>query len=126
MESKKYLLSEIIILISSAIGLLSLFMPWVNLAFLSQNGFAQQGYIFLVVMIYPALSAYKKKSSNKIISIITLVIGLIVMFAYISDKSVDFFGASISAAGSGAYAMLLALIGALVGVIMNKRVNQEL
>ncbi len=54
MNFKQLSLGKKIILITTVLALISLFLPWVELGILSASGFQQGGYLFL--------TAFRKKS----------------------------------------------------------------
>lgn len=110
------------ILIGCIVSILSLFMTWVDVKIVSENGFQQEGYLFVLFWLYPCIQAIKQRNAKKNLSVILVAISIICMFAFINDKSVNLFGTSISAAGTGMYVMMLSLIVILIGCIMNKRI----
>lgn len=48
-----------LIFISTVIGILSLFMKWVDMLILSATGFQQQGYLSLILYIYAVVNFSK-------------------------------------------------------------------
>lgn len=123
MNFKQLSLGKKIILITTVIALISLFLPWVELGILSASGFQQDGYLFLIAFIYPIYCVFKNKYINKIGGLACGIVALIVSIFYISSKSDELFGASINVAGSGAYLFLISTIGLIIGVVLDKRIS---
>lgn len=123
MNFKQLSLGKKIILITTVIALISLFLPWVELGILSASGFQQDGYLFLIAFIYPIYCVFKNNYVNKIGGLACGIIALIVSIFYVSSKSDELFGASINVAGSGAYLFLISTIGLIIGVILDKRIS---
>lgn len=123
MNFKQLSLGKKIILITTVIALISLFLPWVELGILSASGFQQGGYLFLIAFIYPVYCVLKNTYINKVGGLVCGIVALIASIAYISSKSDELFGASINVAGSGAYLFLISTIGLIIGVILDKRIS---
>lgn len=109
-----------LVLGGGAVGIISLFFPWVNVGFVNVDGFQKQGYLVLLAFIYPLFSIVIKKKVKFIGSLISLVIGLIFMFAFIASKSTNLFGTDVNMAASGMYIMIGGLIISAIGVILEK------
>ncbi len=103
-------LAEKLYLLAGVAAVISLFLPWVDLGILSANGFQQQGYLFLVLMIYPIYTVIAEKSRYKMVSLGCGIVNTVFVFIFINSKSADFFGETINAAGIGLYVMLIASI----------------
>ena len=103
-------LAEKLYLLAGVAAVISLFLPWVDLGILSANGFQQQGYLFLVLMIYPIYTVITEKSRYKMVSLGCGIVNTVFVFIFINSKSADFFGETINAAGIGLYVMLIASI----------------
>ena len=123
MNFKQLSLGKKIILITTVIALISLFLPWVELGILSASGFQQGGYLFLIAFIYPVYCVLKNTYINKVGGLVCGIVALIASIAYISSKSVEIFGTAINVAGSGAYLFLISTIGLIIGVVLDKRIS---
>lgn len=125
MKIKEYMnesnLGEKVIVSGGLFAIISLFMNWVDMGFASVSGFQQQGYLFLIPLIYPVLKAVKKEEAVKKISVVIMVISIILIVFYIGSKSVDLLGTSVNLAATGVYIMLISQIAVLVGSILNNR-----
>ncbi|MFP7359601.1 hypothetical protein D6T70_02990 [Kurthia gibsonii] len=123
MNFKQLSLGKKIILITTVIALISLFLPWVELSILSASGFQQGGYLFLIAFIYPVYCVLKNTYINKVGGLVCGIVALIASIAYISSKSDEIFGTAINVAGSGAYLFLISTIGLIIGVVLDKRIS---
>ncbi len=121
MNFKALSLYNKLILASGLIAIISLFLPWVDLGFVSASGFQQQGYIFLIAFIYPVYCVLKNKTINKIGGLICGILAIIVSIIYINSKSEGFFGETINASGTGLYLFLIASILLTVAIILDKK-----
>lgn len=125
-------LGEKIVIISSIIGVISLFMPWVDMGFAKTSGFQQQGFIFLIFFIYPVYKILKGEKYNKIIGITLGILSIVLSIMYNKSKTVDFFGETANFSGTGMYIFIFAAIGftignALVkGTIKKEELNQDI
>ncbi len=122
MNFKQLSLGKKIILITTVIALISLFLPWVELGILSASGFQQGGYLFLIAFIYPVYCVLKNTYINKVGGLVCGIVALIASIAYISSKSDEIFGTAINVAGSGAYLFLISTIGLIIGIVLDKRI----
>lgn len=123
MNFKQLSLGKKIILITTVIALISLFLPWVELGILSASSFQQGGYLFLIAFIYPVYCVLKNTYINKVGGLVCGIVALIASIAYISSKSDEIFGTAINVAGSGAYLFLISTIGLIIGVVLDKRIS---
>lgn len=123
MNFKQLSLGKKIILITTIIAIISLFLPWVELGILSASGFQQGGYLFLIAFIYPVYCVLKNTYINKVGGLVCGIVALIASIAYISSKSDEIFGTAINVAGSGAYLFLISTIGLIIGVVLDKRIS---
>lgn len=120
-------LMEKLYLIGFVIGVVSLFFNWVDAGIVRGSGFQQQGYLFLILMLYPFITTLMDKKRQKIVNLILAIINLIGIIFYMSTKIVTLFGETLCFASTGAYVMVIAMIIILIGAIMNmKKIRQEL
>ena len=104
------------IFISACLGVLSQFFTWVDIGFYSENGFKQDGYLFLICFLYPVIRLLQGKSINKLVGYVSAIAGIVCGIAYINWKSTDMLGISINAAGSGPYVFIVASALLALGV----------
>ena len=115
-----------LIFISSILAVISLFMPWADLGIFSVSGFQQDGYLFLVLFIYPFYRVMKNQSINKIIGLISSGLAFIISLMFLFSKSVDMFGSTINAGGIGLYLFVITTIGLIVGVIKYSVIEENI
>jgi len=98
------------IFISTCLALISFFMKWVDVGFLSENGFGQGTVLYILLFIYPLVKVMQERPLGKKMSYLCAVIGIILGIIYISSKSVDFFGTTINAASTGPYVFMVSCL----------------
>jgi hypothetical protein len=106
-----------IIFVASCAAMVSMFMDWVSIGFVSQSGLTQGAFLFLVLWIYPVLMLFKNKSISRTWGLICSIASVVLTIAYISSKSIELFGKTINAAATGSWLFLLVSIALIVGVI---------
>lgn len=114
-----------LIFISTILAIISLFMNWVDAGILRISGFQQQGYLLLIFYIYPVYKLLKGTKLNKVLGLICSVLAVISSIAFLSSKSVDFFGTTVNAGGVGLYLFIIASILLTIGTIKYKVVTEE-
>jgi hypothetical protein len=113
---KNWSLGGRIIICSACAALISLFMKWIDVGgMFSQNGFLQQGYLFLPFWGYPLFVLFKKKKMNIFGAIIPTLVAIIMLIAFMSSRKIE--GMDINVTGSGAWLFLFALIALSIGII---------
>lgn len=120
MDITKMTIGKKLILAGGAVGIISLFFPWVDAGIISANGFQQQGYLLILAFIYPIFSIVLRRQLKFIRSLISLFIGVAIMFAFIESKSTNLFGTDVNMAASGMYIMICAFIISIIGIIFEK------
>jgi hypothetical protein len=114
-------LGEKIILGSASAAVLSLFLPWVAMGIFSSSGWGQEGYMLLVLFVYPVIGVFNVKGLNKNAGIIFGVLALVITIAVIADKHFEVMGISGNAAASGLYLFAASTIGLIVGAVKYQR-----
>lgn len=125
MNIMKLPLGRKLILGGGIVGILSLFFPWVDAGFVSADGFQQQGYIMLTAFIYPIGVVLMQKKLKFIPALISLILGIIAMFAFISSKSTNIFGTDVNMAASGMYIMIIGLGISVAGAFLENKKKSE-
>lgn len=118
--SKKWDLASIIIGAASIVAIVSLFLPWVDIMIMQVSGFQQQGYIFLILFIYPCYIALAQKSMNKIFGLISSGLALVGIILYGMSKTVQVsvFAQSTNVSASGLYLFGVCSAALVLGVIL--------
>jgi hypothetical protein len=110
-----------IIFCSVCVAFVALFMNWVDVTILTQNGFVQQGYLLLPCWIYPLYVLLKSKKINFVGGIVSSGVSILFMIFYISSKTMSdtIMGhdVSMNVAATGAWVFLFASIMLLIGVL---------
>ncbi|SDQ11427.1 hypothetical protein SAMN05216232_0622 [Virgibacillus subterraneus] len=116
---------DVLILISTILYIISLFLPWVNLAFTdSASGFAHRGYIVLILFFYPVFTVFAKKSPG-LLGISGSLAAAVFLLYYIIKVSQHYMGASVSEAGTGLYIALLSSLVLVTGVILKLKDEKQ-
>jgi len=107
-----------IIFSAACAAVLSMFMTWAEVGIFSQNGLAQEAWIFLGLWIYPVLMLLKGKSINRGWGLTCSIVSTVLAIGYIENQTdVPILDISVDTYGSGAVVFLLASIALIVGVV---------
>ena len=104
------------IFISTCIATFSMFISWVDVGFVSQNGFSQGTFLLLGLYVYPLMQLFKNESINKVWGRICSIGSLVCAILYISSKTIEVFGSTVNAASTGAYLFLFSAIALIIGI----------
>lgn len=93
-------------------------MPWADTGLGSLSGFGQQGFLLLVLYIYPVYKILKGDEYNKIIGVIlgTIVSIFSILFAF--GNTIDLFWENVNVTGAGLYVFICASIGFTAGNVL--------
>ncbi|SOC36527.1 hypothetical protein [Ureibacillus acetophenoni] len=114
-------LSKKLIIGSFLLSIISLFFKWVDVGLFSVNGFQQQGYLFLLIFIYPLIRVNQGKHINKVGGYVLALLGIIGVILFIMSKTETIFGVTVNAASTGMYFMLISFVGLAAGVYFNAK-----
>lgn len=115
---------DILVLSAPILYIISLFLPWVDVAFNgSSNGLSQRGYVVLVLFAYPIYSVIAKKPP-RFFGLASSVSAVVFLFYYVMEVSQKYMEADISEAGVGLYLAILSSIILAVGVFIKMK-NQS-
>ncbi|WP_245640052.1 hypothetical protein [Paenibacillus dakarensis] len=120
MNFQKWDMGSKMIFIASCAAFISFFFKWVDVGFLSQNGFSQGAVFFILVFLYPFLMVVREKRMNKKLGYVMAILGVILGIVYISSKTVDFVGSTINMASGGPYLFMAACGLLALGVYKRK------
>lgn len=109
------------IFIASCAALISFFFKWMDIGFISENGFGQGAVFFILLFVYPFLTVMREKRMNKLLGYLMAVVGIVLGLIYIFSKTTDFLGTTINVASSGPY-LFMASCG-LLALGIFKRAN---
>jgi len=113
---KKCNLGGSLIFISSLLSVISLFMNWIDAGITKASGIEQQGYLLLILYIYPVYKLFKKEKINKIIGLPLGILSIICGVLYLTHKNINFFGQSINVAGMGLYLFIISSVILTLGI----------
>lgn len=106
-----------LIFIAGCSAIFSLFLKWVDLGIISASGFQQDGYLFLVLFLYPLYALMAEKPLNKVIGLISAGLALILGIYFAFSKTIEIFGATVNGTGTGLYLFIIASLILTAGVV---------
>ncbi len=121
---------QIIILISTFLAFISLFLPWVNAAFVTASAFQMHTFLFMLLYIFPVYLVFNKKkffidpTHNFIFEVGSGVLASFFTIIFIFTRSTNLFGHSVNLAGSGSYLFLFCSLGLTYGSYLNYQKNR--
>ncbi|WP_235439624.1 hypothetical protein [Paenibacillus sp. DMB20] len=121
MNFQKWDAGSKMIFIASCAALISFFFKWVDIGFISENGFGQGAVFFILLFVYPFLTVMREKRMNKLLGYLMAAVGVVFGLIYIFSKTTDFLGTTINVASSGPY-LFMASCG-LLALGIFKRAN---
>ena len=102
-----------------SLALCSLLLPWIDLGFASQNGFSAGGPYLLLAYAYPLWTLVAGRPTHKLIGGGCGLAAVVLSIVYIQQAKADFFGATVSLAGTGLYLFALASVVFTIGALAN-------
>ncbi|MGP4106252.1 hypothetical protein [Virgibacillus sp. L01] len=109
--------ADLLILLSTILFIVSLFFPWVGLAFTdSASGFAHRGYFILILFVYPIFTVYAKKSPG-LLGLAGSIAAVVYLLYYIIQVSQHYMGERVSGAESGLYLAMISSLVLVTGVL---------
>ncbi len=114
------------IFIATGLAVLSLFMSWVDLGFVSASGFQQDGYLFLIFYIYPVYKLLRDRPMKRVLGLLSSMLAVVTAIAFLLSKSVDVFGTTVNGAGAGLYLFVIASVLLTVGVFKYAVVEESI
>ncbi|MGG4496574.1 hypothetical protein [Brevibacillus reuszeri] len=121
MEFKRLDGGSKMIFIATILAIVSLFFNWIDAGIVALSGFQQQGYLLLILFIYPFMQVIKLKPVNKVIGLVCSILSIISILIFIMSKTVEIFGTTINVASTGMYLYLVASVLLLIGVIRHTK-----
>ncbi|MCK8825864.1 hypothetical protein [Fuchsiella alkaliacetigena] len=109
-----------VIVISTCIAFLSLFMTWTDIGIIRASGIESNGYLFLILYIYPFVKVLRNSEMKKILGIISSVLAILGSVFFILSNTIEIMGSFGNVSGGGAYLFLLASVILFFGVIKYK------
>lgn len=109
-----------VILVSTVIAIISIFMPWVDMVISTSNGWQQFAFILLAFYVYPGLTVIKNKPLSLLWGSISSIIPAVAAVAFMEYKTMLFEGVNLCFAGQGTYLFFVASIFLFAGVLKYK------
>lgn len=122
---KKLSLGEKIILLSFFVGIITLFLPWVDFKLLKYNGFHEKGFIPLICFIYPTFKILRAEKYDSRIGITLGALAIIITVILKSKYQIEEYGMLYDASAFGIYIFLIASIVFTFGNYLLSKENGE-
>lgn len=122
---KKLSLGEKIILLSFFVGIITLFLPWVDFKLLKYNGFHEKGFIPLICFIYPTFKILRAEKYDSRIGITLGALAIIITVILKSKYQIEEYGMLYDASAFGIYIFLIASIIFTFGNYLLSKENGE-
>lgn len=109
-----------IILISTVIAIISIFMPWIDTTLSTSNGWQQFAFVLLALYVYPVLQAVRNKSISLIWGSASSISAAVAAVAFMEWKTIPFEGVDLCFAGQGTYLFFVSSVFLFAGVLKYK------
>lgn len=106
-----------IILISTVIAIISIFMPWIDTTTSTSSGWHQLAFVLLAFYAYPVLQAINNKPLSLIWGSASSISAAVAAVAFMEWKTIPFEGVDLCFAGQGTYLFFVASVFLFVGVL---------
>lgn len=114
-----------IILISSIIALISIFMPWVDMVIKTSSGWQQLAFVLLALYVYPVLQVVKNKSISLIWGSAVSILAAVAAVAFMQYKTILVEKIDLCFAGQGTYLFFVTSVFLFIGVLKYKSIEVE-
>lgn len=109
-----------IIIISTLIAIISIFMPWVDTTLSTSSGWQQLAFVLLVFYIYPMFQVITNKPLSLIWGSASSISAAVAAVAFMEWKTIPFEGVDLCFAGQGTYLFFVASVLLFAGVLKYK------
>lgn len=109
-----------IILISTVIAVISIFMPWIDTTISTSNGWQQLAFVLLAFYVYPVLQVINNKALSLIWGSASSISAAVAAVAFMEWKTIPFEGVDLCFAGQGTYLFFAVSVFLFVGVLKYK------
>lgn len=129
-NSKNIQMGQLIILVSSFMAFISLFLPWVNAAFVTASAFQMHTFLFILFYILPVYQVFNRKkffldpTHNFMVEIGSGVFASFCTLIFIFTRSTNLFGHSVNLSGSGSYLFLVCSLALTYGSYLDYQKNK--
>ena len=114
-----------IILISTLIAIISIFMPWVDMVIRTSNGWQQLAFVLLALYAYPALQVINNKSISLIWGSAVSILAAVAAVAFMEYKTILVENIDLCFAGQGTYLFFATSIFLFIGVLKYKSIEVQ-
>lgn len=109
-----------VILISTLIAIISMFLPWVDMVTRYTTGFQEYAFTLLLLYIYPAMQTIRNKSISLIFGSLTSIIAAVAAVVFMEYKTIPFEGVNLCFAGQGTYLFFATSVFLFAGILKYK------
>lgn len=109
-----------IILISTVIATISMFLPWVDMVTRYTTGFQEYAFALLLLYIYPVVQTIRNQSISIVFGSLTSIIAAVAAVAFMEYKTIPFEGVNLCFAGQGTYLFFAASVFLFAGILKYK------
>lgn len=109
-----------IIVISTVIAIISIFMPWIDTTLSTSSGWQQLAFVLLAFYVYPMLQVIKHKPLSLIWGSASSISAAVATVAFMEWKTIPFEGVDLCFAGQGTYLFFVASVFLFAGIFKYK------
>ncbi|MDP3266214.1 MAG: hypothetical protein Q8M39_05250 [Sulfuricurvum sp.] len=109
-----------VILISTVIAIISIFMPWIDTTISTSSGWQQLAFVLLAFYVYPAFQVIKNKPLSLMWGSASSISAAVAAVVFMEWKTIPFEGVDLCFAGQGTYLFFVASVLLFAGVLKYK------
>lgn len=109
-----------IIVISTIIAIISIFMPWIDTTLSTSSGWQQLAFVLLGFYVYPVLQTLNNKPLSLAWGSASSICAAVSAVAFMEWKTIPFEGVDLCFAGQGTYLFFVASVFLFAGVLKYK------
>ncbi|MCL4433029.1 MAG: hypothetical protein M1300_12060 [Epsilonproteobacteria bacterium] len=109
-----------IIVISTIIAIISIFMPWIDTTLSTSSGWQQLAFVLLGFYVYPVLQTLNNKPLSLAWGSASSIAAAVSAVAFMEWKTIPFEGVDLCFAGQGTYLFFVASVFLFAGVLKYK------
>jgi hypothetical protein len=109
-----------IIVISTTIAIISIFMPWIDTTLSTSSGWQQLAFVLLGFYVYPVLQTLNNKPLSLLWGSASSIAAAVSAVAFMEWKTIPFEGVDLCFAGQGTYLFFVASVFLFAGVLKYK------
>ncbi len=109
-----------LIIISTLIAIISIFMPWIDTTISTSNGWQQFTFVLLAFYVYPVFQVITNKPLSLMWGSASSISSAVATVAFMEWKTIPFEGVDLCFAGQGTYLFFVASVFLFAGVLKYK------